>query len=369
MEAEKAKTSKTRKTLGTIVNVIIWLFIAFSVVVTILAITANTSKDGVPSIGGKVMSPVLSNSMAPTFYKGDMIFSNKITDESKKNLDVMDVVTFRADLDGDGSKEINTHRIIEVIGSDDAVSYRTKGDNEGSADSYTISWSDVISVVNLGSKTTEIKDEAAKAKLSKGTIISATTGEDAKAGMFLIKEVNKEDGKVVSYTARSIYTSEDDVVVKVADVQGKFSEKISRVGGLGSVVTFLTSSTGFLVCIVIPLVIFFLFEIVMFVKRVLEIKNANKKKITVEEEELIKQRAIEEYIRQQQGAAKPAEGEAGAEQAKEAQADEPAAETEAPAAETETAAEAEAPAEAEAETAETAETAEAEAEAADENKA
>lgn len=362
MEAEKAKTSKTRKTLGTILNVIIWLFIAFSVVVTILAITANTSKDGVPSIGGKVMSPVLSNSMAPTFYKGDMIFSNKITDESKKNLDVMDVVTFRADLDGDGNKEINTHRIIEVIGSGDAVSYRTKGDNEGSADSYTISWSDVISVVNLGSKTIEITDEAAKAKLSKGTIISATTGEDAKAGMFLIKEVNKEDGKVVSYTTRSIYTSDDDVVVKVADVQGKFSEKISRAANLGSVVTFLTSSTGFLVCIVIPLVIFFLFEIVMFVKRVLEIKNANKKKITVEEEELIKQRAIEEYIRQQQGAAKPAEGEAGAEQAKEAQADEPAAETEA-------AAEAEAPAEAEAEAAETAETAEAEAEAADENKA
>ncbi len=346
MDADKAKTSKTRKTIGTIVNVIIWIFIAFSVVVTILAITANTSKDGVPSIGGKVMSPVLSNSMAPTFYKGDMIFSNKITDESKKNLDVMDIVTFKADLDGNGTKEINTHRIIEVIGSGDAVSYRTKGDNGATADSYTISYADVISVANLGAKTVDVK-EANQGKLSKGTIFTADVDKDGNNEYYLIKEVKKENGSVVAYVTRSILTNDDDVEVSVTEVKGKLSEKISRAAGLGSVVTFLTSSTGFLLCIVIPLVIFFLFEIVMFIKRILEIKNANKKQITVEEEELIKKRAIEEYIRSQQGTAEPNEGEAGA-------AEEKAEEAEAEAEEAKPEAEAEAAAEepAEAETAE-----------------
>ena len=49
---EKAKT-KTKKTLQIVFNVIIWLFVVFAVVVTILVIASQSDSDGVPSLGGK----------------------------------------------------------------------------------------------------------------------------------------------------------------------------------------------------------------------------------------------------------------------------------------------------------------------------
>lgn len=48
-----------------------------------------------------------------------------------------------------------------------------------------------------------------------------------------------------------------------------------------------------------PLVIFFGYEVYVFVKTVLSVKNEGKKVITAADEELIKQRAIEEYLRSQ----------------------------------------------------------------------
>ncbi|MBR0235126.1 MAG: signal peptidase I [Clostridia bacterium] len=218
-------TSKAKKVWGIIGNVLMWLFIAFAVVITIFAFSAQSSADGVPTIGGKVMSPVLSNSMSPTIKEGDIIFSRKLADEEKTSLKVDDIITFKVDLDGDGTPEVNTHRISEVIGSGSSVTYRTKGDNNAIADTYTISAADVISIFDPA--------------------------------------------------------------------------KDTRIPVLGSVIKFLLTPTGFFVVIVIPLIIFFLFEIIMFVRKIMEVKNAGKKQITAEDEELIKQKAIEEYIRSQ----------------------------------------------------------------------
>lgn len=222
--------SKPRKILGIIANVIMWLFIAFAVVITIFAFSAQSSSDGIPTIAGKVMSPVLSESMAPTINKGDLIFSRKLAPEDKYNLTVGTIISFKQDLDGDGTPEVNTHRIISVTTTTGGfIEYKTKGDNNVIEDSYNVSASDVISVFEEG--------------------------------------------------------------------------KDTRLPLLGGLINFLLQPTGFLVVIVLPLVLFFFFEIFMFVRKVIEIKNTGKKHITAEDEELIKQRAIEEYIRSQQQAA------------------------------------------------------------------
>ena len=228
-QATEKTVSKAKKVWGIIGNVIMWLFIAFAVVVTIFAFSAQSSADGIPTIGGKVISPVLTNSMAPTIKEGDIILSRKLSESDKTTLDVGMIITFKVDLDGDGKPEVNTHRIEEVIGSGSAVSYKTKGDNNAIEDNYTVSASDVISVFD------ETKD--------------------------------------------------------------------TRIPVLGSVINFLLTPTGFFVVIVIPLIIFFLFEIIMFVRKIMEVKNAGKKQISAEDEELIKQKAIEEYIRAQNKAA------------------------------------------------------------------
>ncbi len=248
MKKESIENQETKKPVSTakrvwkiIGNIIMWLFIAFAVVVTIFAFSAQSNSDGIPTVAGKVMSPVLSESMAPTINKGDIIFTEKISDEAKENLKIGTIITFKADLDGDGSPEINTHRIVEVIDSDSFVQYRTKGDNNAFNDDYTVDPSDIISV----------------------------------------------------------FDENNDTKIPV----------------LGSVINFLLQPTGFFIVIVIPLIIFFLFEIIMFVRKIMEVKNAGKKQISAADEELIKQKAIEEYIRSQNQASDEAkaEGEAEAE--------------------------------------------------------
>ena len=78
----------------------------------------------------------------------------------------------------------------------------------------------------------------------------------------------------------------------------------TRLAGVGYVIDFLQTSTGFLCVIVLPLVVFFLFELYNFIALIIRMKGGNK--ISKEEEEEIKKRAVEEYLRKQQEA-----GEAG----------------------------------------------------------
>lgn len=248
-----------KKVLGIIGNVLIWVFVAFAIVVTVLAFAAQANADGIPAIGGKAILTVQTPSMEPTFKVGDIIIGTKLSPEQMRELKVGDIITYSAgDLDGDGVRDLNTHRITEVIGEGtEEVSYRTKGDGNIGADATPVSWQYVIC---------------------------------------------------------------------------KCTEK-DRIPALGSVLNFLQQPTGFLVVVVLPLVLFFVYELVVFFRKLYEVKNSGKKQITAADEELIRQRAIEEYIRQQQ-AQKEAE-EAEAKQAEDAAAEKAPAE-ETPAEETQT---------------------------------
>ena len=69
------------KTWKIVLNVIIWLFVAFALIVTIISLSASLgSQDGVPSVFGKSMMSVQSDSMKPTFSQGDMIIAEKPED-------------------------------------------------------------------------------------------------------------------------------------------------------------------------------------------------------------------------------------------------------------------------------------------------
>ena len=138
------------------------------------------------------------------------------------------------DLDGDGKKEINSHRIIEVTGTAESPSYRTQGDNAKTnpvADNYSTSYTSVLAV---------------------------WTG--------------------------------------------------NRIGGLGAFIGWLRTSTGFLVCIVLPLVLLFGWELFKFIRTVMQVKGYRKQPAgSGLDEEEIKRRAIEEYLAQQQAAQKGTE--------------------------------------------------------------
>lgn len=87
----------------------------------------------------------------------------------------------------------------------------------------------------------------------------------------------------------------------------------TRIALLGSVLGVLQTSTGFMLAIVLPLILFFLYELIKFIRALTGAKG--KKAISEAEKEEIKRLAIEEYLRQKQGEDNiPAEAEAEAEE-------------------------------------------------------
>ena len=120
------ENKKPNKALKIVLNVVLWIFLAFAFVTMVFSFTAASNSYGVPKIGNKIILNVISDSMSPTFKKGDLLVATALTNEEKANLQVGDIVTYLVDLDGDGTEEINTHRISTVNGDG---TYKTKGDN------------------------------------------------------------------------------------------------------------------------------------------------------------------------------------------------------------------------------------------------
>ena len=235
--AVKTKNAQAKKITKIVLNVLLWIFLVFALVMMIFAFASISNDYGVPIMGDKVILSVVSDSMEPTINKGDMITGKTLTLEEKKELKTGDIITFFADLDGDGIKDINTHRIVAVLGEGDDIGFRTKGDN------------------------------AAK------------------------------------YPTNVV---DDGYTVRLDDVICTWKEGDTQCHGFGSFLGFLQGRVGFLCIVVIPLVLFFIYEIVRFVMMIVKLKGKDNKTISDEEKEEIRRQAVEEYRRSLEAAA-PAE--------------------------------------------------------------
>lgn len=220
---------KFKKICGIVANTLLWMFVIFSILITVLVFTAQGSSDGIPALFGKSLLTIQSPSMENTYMYGDMVFMTKITDEDKQDLEVGMIITYHApiDIDKDGiTGDINTHRIYSIDHETGIIV--TKGDNNQLPDNqgdtpYTIHRNDVIGVCT-------------------------------------------EDG---------------------------------RLAGVGNIINFLRSRIGFFICIVLPLVLFFLYELYNFINIIVS-EKAKRAPLAKETEEEIKRKAIEEYIKSQQ---------------------------------------------------------------------
>ena len=240
--------SKSKKVIKTIVNVILWIFLVFALVMTVLAFAAQSNTENFPKIGNLCFFTVQSDSMKSEegFAQGDLIFSKSFSNDEKdkyKDLNVGDVITFTfedARLD-QNQVHYNSHRIIEKKSDDSGnVYYITKGDNVKTDQTELVYWDHVLAV----------------------------------------------------WTGKKLV-------------------------GVGHAIDFLQSPNGFLICVVIPLAVFFIYEIIVLVSAIFKLKSKGKKEITAADEELIKQRAVEEYLRQQAEAKARSEASEIKEEAKE----------------------------------------------------
>ena len=254
MEATK-KSPSVKKILSIVGNTILWLFVAFAIVITVIVFATNNSKsedNSLSSIGGLAMVTISSDSMSKNsndalyaeggrlyqksgFKKGALIFVNKLTDTEKAELQVGDVITFDSgmDLNGDGAgNDINTHRIVEKHVYNNEIYFVTQGDHNDNPDG------------------------------------------------------------VYSETASTHNSKNGGYVVNSAMILGKWNGK--KIGGLGNFLDFLKTRTGFFVVIILPLIAFFLYELIRFIMVIMSLKGKKT-------EDEIRQRVMEELLRAQQG--------------------------------------------------------------------
>ena len=220
--------TEAKKIVSIVLIVLVWAFLVFATLVTILTFVSVNAKDGVPEIFGKSYVSVLTDSMdgdkPGSFKQGDLLIVDKVTEDEAMALDVDDIVVFRVDLNGDGKEELNTHRIIEK-------------------------------------RTTE------------GGIVYFITQGDA----------NVHEDEEIRHTD----------VIAVYDGH-------SRLAGFGNVTDFMQSSLGFFLIVVLPMALFFLYEVYNLIKIIMEQKvNTAKATVSAEAEEEIKRRAIEEFLAKQ----------------------------------------------------------------------
>ena len=252
---ETTKKPTVRKVLSIVGNTILWLFVAFAIVITVIVFASNNKSgdNSLPSIGGLAFVSIKTNSMDKSpypddyaeggrlygkkgFKSGSLIFVNTLTDLEKAQLQVGDVITFSHDLDGDGTVDLNTHRIIEIHDERETEGYIyfvTQGDHNYSPD---------------------------------GVYNPETHDNDSTL---------KPGGYIV-------YGS---------DVLGKWNGH--KIGGLGNVLLYLQTRTGFFVVIILPLIAFFLYELIRFIFVVLSLKGKKT-------EDEIRQKVMEELLRAQQ---------------------------------------------------------------------
>lgn len=212
-----------KKAVKITVNILAWIVLVFALLITLIVFSSEKN-NGVSNIFGYMPLTVESDSMSPTFKKGDMILCKEIDDVNDLKKD--DVITFWTIIDGKRVK--NTHRIVEVNNVDGSVSFITRGDNN---------------------------------------------------------------------------SADDDVPAYSSDIIGKWTDV--KISGFGKVLDFLKTKKGFFICIIIPLAVFFLFELYKFIATLIEVKNGDKSAQLDEEE--IKRRAIEEYLAEKQKSEEAAE--------------------------------------------------------------
>ncbi|RHA79550.1 signal peptidase I [Eubacterium ventriosum] len=207
---------KVKKVVGIVINVILWLFVVFAALTTVVVFT-GTSNNGVGNLFGYMPFSIQTQSMEPTIKAGDVVIGKEVDFNTLKE---GDIITYWTTVDE--QKILNTHRITKVIsnGKGSVPSFKTKGDNNQIEDEYTVA---------------------------------------------------------------------------AADIVAKYNSKIS---GLGKAVDLLETQKGFFICIVLPLILFFLYQLYHFIKVIVTVKQENAG-LSKEDEEELKKKAVEEYLAKQ----------------------------------------------------------------------
>lgn len=127
-----------KKGLTIVMSLILWAVILLA---ALFAFTTLATRDRttVSSLAGYTPMIVQSDSMAPTFYAGDLIIIRKC---DTSTLEEGEIITFHTIINNEYA--LNTHRIDSISEQNGARSYVTKGDNNDMVDVHVISDGDIV---------------------------------------------------------------------------------------------------------------------------------------------------------------------------------------------------------------------------------
>ena len=118
------------KTIACILGIIVCVICIPIIVLNVIIIAdAYVDPDHIPDAFGVKPMICMSGSMSPEFEAGDLVFAKEV---DTANLKVDDVICYL--IDGTAV----THRIVEVVGSGNSVSYITKGDANNTVDAERV---------------------------------------------------------------------------------------------------------------------------------------------------------------------------------------------------------------------------------------
>ena len=120
--------TKKKATWKLIGNIAFWVVLAFVFFYAVFALFTKQDENTSSFLGISTLS-VQSDSMSPTFKKGDLIFVD--TKFNVAELEVDDVITYKTTVEVDGEEYLiyNSHRITEKRNVDGVYWFTTDGDN------------------------------------------------------------------------------------------------------------------------------------------------------------------------------------------------------------------------------------------------
>lgn len=138
------KSEKKAKVWTNIANVAVIIICVLVLIIAIAAIT--NSINGYNNVFGSTFLAVETDSMAgdnkDSFESGDMIVAKVLKDSKKRDLEQGEVITFWTIIEG--RRELNTHRIVDVDETGQAVFYTTQGDANIEEDTLQVAHTDVV---------------------------------------------------------------------------------------------------------------------------------------------------------------------------------------------------------------------------------
>lgn len=137
----KQKTTLKDKILTAIGTIMCIILIPVLVINLTLIAKSYINKDEVPSVGGYLPLIVLTDSMVPEIYSGDLIICHT---EDAEAIKVDDIIAF-FDPAGNGTS-IVTHRVMEIVDENGKLEFRTKGDNNNTEDKLLVPAESLVGV-------------------------------------------------------------------------------------------------------------------------------------------------------------------------------------------------------------------------------